>query len=120
MGLSASPFTLDAIVYFCLICRMDAHTMTQYLSSTPQPNFLDMRRAYGTKTSLGLCLYFFCVHNRSPLAQEIPTNQELSIPTHLRYSFGGALGKCISGSDTPAIWDRSWISGLEFQGLRGI
>ena len=33
--------------------------MGQYLQSTPHPNFLDMRRAYGTKISLGLCSYFF-------------------------------------------------------------
>ena len=26
----------------------------------------------------------------------------------------------IGGSDTPAVWDRSWTSGLEFQSLRGI
>ena len=63
------------------------NTMAQYLPSTPHPNFLDMRRAYGTKISLGLCSYFFCEHNRSLLAQEIPTDQELSRPTHLRYFF---------------------------------
>ena len=94
--------------------------MAQYLPGTPHPNFLDMRRAYGTKISLGLRSYFFCVHNRSPLAQEVPTDQELSRPTHLRYFFGGAFGKCIGGSDTTAIWDRSWTSGLEFHSLRGI
>ena len=33
---------------------------------------------------------------------------------------GGAFGKCIGGSDTDAIWDRSWTSGLELQSLRGI
>ena len=61
--------------------------MAQYLPSTPHPNFLDMRRAYGTKISLGLCSYFFYVHNRSPLAQEIPTDQELSRPSHSRDFF---------------------------------
>ena len=33
--------------------------MAQYLPSTPHLNFPDMRRAYGTKISLGLCSYFF-------------------------------------------------------------
>ena len=61
--------------------------MAQYLPSTLHPNFPAMRQAHGTKISLGLCSYFFCVHNRSPLAQKIPTDQELSRPTHLRYFF---------------------------------
>ena len=33
--------------------------MAQYLPSTPHLDFLDMRRAYGTKISLGLWSYFF-------------------------------------------------------------
>ena len=33
---------------------------------------------------------------------------------------GGAFGKCIGRRDTPAIWDRSRISGLKLQSLRGI
>ena len=95
--------------------------MAQYLPSTPDPNFLHMRRAYGTKINLGFCSYFFCVHNRWTLAQKIPTDQELSRPTHLRnFFFGGPFGKCIGGGDTCAIWDRSWTCGMEFQSLRGI
>ena len=41
-------------------------------------------------------------------------------PLIFTFFFGGAFGKCIGGSDTPAIWDRSWTCGLEFQSLRGI
>ena len=37
--------------------------MAQYLPSTPHPNFLDMRRAYGTKISLGLCSFFLCAQS---------------------------------------------------------
>ena len=33
--------------------------MAQHLPSTPHPNLVDMRRAYETKISLGLCSYFF-------------------------------------------------------------
>ena len=33
--------------------------MAQNLRRTPHPNFLDMRRAYRTKISLGLCSFFF-------------------------------------------------------------
>ena len=116
----ASSLTLHTIVCFCLICRRDADTMAQYLPSTPDPNFLDMRRAYGTKISLRLCSYFFCVDNRLPLAQEIPTDQESSRPLHISFFFGVAFGKCIGESDTPAMWDRSWTCGLELQSLQGI
>ena len=34
--------------------------------------------------------------------------------------FGGGFGKCIGGSNTPAIWNHLWTSGLEFQILQGI
>ena len=61
--------------------------MAQYLRSTPHPNLLELRPAYGTKISLWILSIFFCVHNRSPLAQEIPTDQELSRPSHLRFLF---------------------------------
>ena len=62
---------------------------------------------------------FFCVHNQSPLAQD-PLRIKICQDPPLSYFFVGSFGKCISGSDTPAIWDRSQTSGLEFQGLRGI
>ena len=42
-GLRDSPFTLDTIVCFCLICCSHAHTMVQNLPSTPHRNFLDVR-----------------------------------------------------------------------------
>ena len=32
------------------------------------------------------CVYVFCMHGPSPLAQEIPTVQCLSRPTHISYS----------------------------------
>ena len=91
--------------------------MAQYLASTPHPNFFDIRRGYGTRISLGLCSCFLCVHSRSPLGQAIPTDQYLS--GLILFLFAGSFGKCISGSDTPAVWDRSRTSGLELQSLRG-
>ena len=41
------------------LCRSDACTRAQKLPSTPYPNFIDMRRAFGTKISLWLFSYFF-------------------------------------------------------------
>ena len=52
--------------------------MARNLPSNPHPNFLDMRRAFRTKISLGLRSYFISVHNRSALAQGIPTEHWLS------------------------------------------
>ena len=37
--------------------------MAHYLPSTPDPSFHDMRRAYGTKISLGLSSYFLCAQS---------------------------------------------------------
>ena len=34
--------------------------MARNLPSTSRNNFIDMRWAFGTKISLGLCSYFFC------------------------------------------------------------
>ena len=42
------------------LCCNDAPAMTENLPSTAHPNFIDMRRAFGTKISLRLCSYFFC------------------------------------------------------------
>ena len=94
--------------------------MAQYLPSTPHPNSLDMRQACGTKISLGWCSYFFvCTIGRRLLRRflRIKNRQD---PLIFAIYFGGAFGKCIGGSDSPAVWDRWWISGLEFLGLRGI
>ena len=100
----ASSLTLDTIVCFYLICRRDAHTMAQYLPSTPDPNFLDMRQAYGTKISHGLCSCFFCLHNRSPLAQEITTDQESSRPIHISYFFMVEPSVSTSAGATPPLY----------------
>ena len=94
--------------------------MAQNRPSIPHLDFLDMRRASGTKISSGLCSCFLCVHNGTPPAQEIPTEPWSSRPLHLSYLLGGAFGTCFGGSDTPAVWDRSWTSRLELQSLRGI
>ena len=56
-----------------ILCPSDARAAARNLSTTPHPNFIDMRGAFGTKISLRLCSFFFCVHNRSPLAQGIST-----------------------------------------------
>ena len=78
--------------------------MAQYLPSTPHPNFLDMRRAYGTKISLGPCSFFFGVHGPSPLAQESPRDQYLSRPTDSSNFF--LLGPLVSASAvaTPPLY----------------
>ena len=41
-------------------------------------------------------------------------------PLIFAFVFGGAFGKCIGRSNTPAVWDGSSTSGFEFQSLRGI
>ena len=93
--------------------------MAQYLPSTPHPNFLDMRGAYGTKISLGLCSFFLCEQSVAACSGDSYGSRIVKTHSSLLFFFGGAFGKCMGGSDTPAIWDRWWISRLEFQGLRG-
>ena len=96
--------------------------MAPYLPSTPHPKFLDMRRAYGTKISLALCSYFFvctivrCLLRRFLLIK----NCQDTLICAIGVEWSGAFCKCIGGGDTPAIWDRSWTSGSDFQRLRGI
>ena len=94
--------------------------MAEYLPSTSHPNFRDMRRAYGTKISLGLCSYFFVCTIGRRLLRRFLRIKNCQDPLIFAIFFGGAFGKCIGESDTSALWNRSWISGLEFQGLRGI
>ena len=88
--------------------------MAQYLPSTTHPNFLDMRGAYGTKIILGFCSYsFLCTIGRRLLRRflQIKNGEDtLRFPIFV----GGAFGKCIGGSNTPAIWERSRISRMEF------
>ena len=93
--------------------------MAEYLPSTPHPNFLDMRRAYGTKISLGLCSYFLCAQSVAACSGDCYGSRIVKTHSSLLFFSGGAFGTCIFGSDTPAIWDRSWTSGLEFQSFRG-
>ena len=85
--------------------------MAQYLPNTPHPNFLDMRRAYGTKISLGLCSYFFVCTISRRLLRRFLRIKNCQDPLVFVFFFGGAFGKRIGGSDTPAIWDRSCTSG---------
>ena len=67
------------------------------------------------------CVHIIFVHNRSALAQGIPMEPWLSrAPQNFLFFGGGFFGRCICGSDIPALRDRSWTSGLEFQTLRGI
>ena len=81
--------------------------MAQYLRSTPDPNFLDMRQAYGTKISLGLCSFLFVCTIGPRLLRRFLRIKDCQDPLIFAIFLGGAFGKCISGSDTPAIWDRS-------------
>ena len=87
--------------------------MAQYLPRTPHPNFLDMRRAYGTKISLGLCSYFFVCTIGCRLLGRFLQIKNCQDPLIFPISFGVAFGNCIGGSDTPAIWDRSRTSELD-------
>ena len=95
--------------------------MARNLSSTPHPDFIDMRREFRTKTGVGLCSYFFVCTIGRRLLRGFPRNHGCQEHLIISYFFlGGAFGECIGGSDTPAIWDRSWTSRLEIQSLRGI
>ena len=71
--------------------------------SSPHPDFLDMRPAFGTKIRLGLCSCFFCVHNRLWLAQWIPTEPWLSRTPHVSYFFFGVepLVRSSAGATPP-------------------
>ena len=102
------------------VCRSDARTTARNLSSTTHPHFIDMRWAFGTKSSLGLCSYSFVVTIGHRLLREFPQNDGSQEPLIISYFLDGAFGKCIGGSDTPAIWDRLWTSRLEFQSLQGM
>ena len=73
-----------------VFCRGDAPASAQNLPNAPHPVPYDMRQVSRTKISLGLCS-FFCVHNRSPLAEGTPTEPWLSIPPHLQNFFGWSL-----------------------------
>ena len=73
----------------------------------PPPNFIDMRRAFGTKISLWLCSLFLCAQSVTACSGDGCQGPWLSrIPHNFLFFLGGAFSKCIGGSDTPAISNR--------------
>ena len=79
--------------------------VAQNCPGIPHPDLLDMRRAYGTKIRLGLCTFFFCVHNRSPLLRRLPRIHGSQGPFMFPIFSGRVFGMCIGWSYSPAIWD---------------
>ena len=120
MGLSYSPFTLDTILCFCLICRRDAHTMAQYLQSTTHPNFVDMRRAYGTKINLGLCSYllFVCTIGRR-LLRRVLRIKNCQDPLIFAIFLVEPLVSASAGATTPLYGIARGLPGLNSRVCRG-
>ena len=108
--------------HFCISFswRSDAVNTAPNLPSTPLPSFIDMRRAFGTNISVGLCSYFFLCTIGRTCSGDFHRSMVVKSPSKFPIFLGGSFGKCISGSDTLAIRDRSWTPRVELQSLRGI
>ena len=77
-------------------CRSDARATARNVPSTPYPNFNDMRRAFGTKISLGLCSYFFLCTIGHRLLRGFPRNHGCQEQIIISYSFW--VGPLVSAS----------------------
>ena len=77
------------MLFFCISIFFTAAMYIQWLRTAKVSSSLISLT--GTKISLGLCSFFLSVHNRLPLAQEIPTEPCLSRPLHLSYLFRRSL-----------------------------
>ena len=71
---------VHAHICISFLCRSDASARLRNLPSTPHPNFIDMRRAYGTKISLRLCSYFFVCTIGHRLLRGFPRNHDCQDP----------------------------------------
>ena len=62
---------------------------------------VDMRLAFGTKISLRLCSYFFVCTISCCSLREFQQNHRCQEPLMFFFIFGGPLGTCIGGTNTP-------------------
>ena len=72
------------------------------------------------RTVLDCVHIFLCAESVAACSGDYYGSRIVKTHSYFLFFFGGAFGNCIDGSDTPAIWDRSQTSRLEFQGLHGI
>ena len=86
----------------------------------PHPKFIDTRRRFGNKISIGLCSFFLCAQSITACSGDFHRALVVKNPSSFPLFLGEAFGKCIGGSHAPTIWDSSWTSELESQSLRGI
>ena len=89
------------------LCRSAASCTAKNLPSTPGLNFIDMRRAFGSKISLD-CVHIF-LFAPSVVACSGASHKTMVIKKHscFLFSLAGSFAECISGSNTLAICDRS-------------
>ena len=75
--------------------------MARNLPSTPIHNFIDMRRAFGTKISLGLCSYFFVCTIGHCLLGEFHGTMAVKNPSEALIFLGGDLVSASAGAPPP-------------------
>ena len=81
--------------------------MAKYLSSAPDPISLTSDEHFETRSVL-VCflIFFFCIIS-CHWVRGFPPYHKSQEDLLLLIFFGGAFGKCISGSNSPAIWQNS-------------
>ena len=67
------------------------------------------------------CVHFFlCAQSLAACSGDSDVSRIVKTHSYFLFSSGGAFGKCISRSDTPAIWESFVDFWVGNQSLRGI